>query len=225
MNLFYSHNRDIEKAYVIRLRDHEKSEQYAAQCVRSLEQVGMPYELWDAFDGIGDPNIGVPSHSTNSDIIKIVKLLNKDMTKSEIACVLSHISLWTHCAKIDQPIVVLEHDAVMLKKFEKMDSVNSIVWLGCAEWTQQHAAQYAIPYHGHHGNNNHFIWRTHAYAIDPPMAKNLLAHVIKMGIYLPVDMMMRTDLFNITHQGFYAREQHFTPGDSVIHNSVERFGQ
>ena len=36
------------------------------------------------------------------------------------------------------------------------------------------------------------------------MAKNLLSYVIKMGICGPLDIMLRADLFHITHQGLYA---------------------
>jgi len=43
------------------------------------------------------------------------------------------------------------------------------------------------------------------------MAKNLLSYVIKMGICAPLDIMLRADLFNITHQGLYAFDNNIDP--------------
>jgi GR25 family glycosyltransferase involved in LPS biosynthesis len=131
------------------------------------------------------------------------------MTRGEVACALSHISLWVHCAKIDKPIVILEHDAIMCKKFEKMDNYNTIVWLGGNEWTELNWPIRPVPPHASEGPNWHFICRAHAYAIDPTMAKNLLSHIIKFGIHAPLDIMMRCDLFNVSHQGLYAYDKNF----------------
>ena len=50
----------------------------------------------------------------------------------------------------------------------------------------------------------HFICRAHAYSIDPAIAKNLLSYALNMGICAPLDIMIRADIFHITHQGLYA---------------------
>ena len=92
----------------------------------------------------------------------------------------------------------------MCKKFEVMENYNSIVYLGGSEWNDQGWKIYPIPPHASEGPNYHFICRAHAYAIDPAVAKNLLSYVIKFGIDAPLDIMMRADLFNISHQGLYA---------------------
>jgi hypothetical protein len=106
--------------------------------------------------------------------------------------------------------VILEHDAQMVKKFEQIENYNSIVYLGGTEWATQGWKMYPIPPHASEGPNKLFICRAHAYAIDPIMAKNLIAHVIKEGIRDPLDIMLRADLFNISHQGLYAFD---TPSD------------
>lgn len=166
----------------------------------------MSYVVWDAFDGTGNTIIA-PDHSKNETVTNIVKITDHYLTRGEVACALSHISLWVHCARIDQPIVILEHDSIMVKKFTSHDSYNSIVYLGGNEWAKKNWPIYPIPPHASEGPNYHFICRAHAYSIDPPMAKNLIAHVLKYGICAPLDIMMRTDIFNITHQGLYAYDE------------------
>ena len=66
--------------------------------------------------------------------MRMLKITDHYMTRGEVACALSHISLWVHCAVIDKPIVIMEHDAVMVKKFDEIKSYNAIVYLGGQEW-------------------------------------------------------------------------------------------
>lgn len=206
LNLWYSRDCAVDKAYIITVKGNESSENYSARCQASCNQVGMPYQVWDAFDGTKD-DIIVPSHSIGDSVMSMLKITDHYLTRGEVACALSHISLWVHCAKIDKPIVILEHDSIMVQKFEKVDNLNSIIYLGGNEWAEQGWKIYPIPPHASEGPNYLFICRAHAYAIDPLMAKNLIAHVLKMGICAPLDIMMRADLFNITHQGMYAYDK------------------
>jgi hypothetical protein len=97
----------------------------------------------------------------------------------------------------------------MVNKFLTMNSYNSIVYLGGTEWAEQGWKIYPIPPHASEGPNYLFICRAHAYAIDPTIAKNLLAHVLKYGICAPLDIMMKADLFNISHQGLYAYDKNY----------------
>jgi hypothetical protein len=175
----------------------------------------MPYKVWDAYNGLNNP-IVVPDHSKDCSVMNMLKITDHYLTRGEVACALSHISLWVHCAKIDKPIVILEHDAVMVERFEQHQSYNSIVYLGGSEWAQQGWKIYPIPPHASEGPNYHFICRAHAYSIDPAMAKNLISHVVKMGICAPLDIMLRADLFNITHQGLYAYDVMSDKTDTTI---------
>lgn len=205
MNLFYSHNVNVENAYIITIKGNETSEKYSNVCQQSCKNIDMPYTVWDAFNGTKNPII-VPEHSKNSDIIDSLKITNHYLTRTEVCCFLSHISLWIRCVKIDQPIVILEHDAIMIRKFTQMKKLNSIVWLGSMEWNRINP----IPLHGTDGPNNHFIARAHAYALDPMAAKNLLSYVVNNGINTSADCFIRADLFNISHQGLYATD-HIIP--------------
>lgn len=167
----------------------------------------MPYKVWEAFDGTKEGEILIPPSLKDDRFMKMIKLTDHYMTKSEVACALSHISLWAHCAEIDRPIVILEHDSIMVKAMKVHGSYNSIVYLGGIEWAEENWPIVPIPPHASDGPNCRFICRAHAYSIDPTMANNLLSHVLKMGIVAPLDMMLRADLFHITHQGLFAYDK------------------
>lgn len=201
MNLFFSYDLDVDKAYIIRVKGHEKSEQLARRCGDSCGKVGMPYQFWDAYDGTSG-EIKPPAH--HGQVMNMVKVTDHYMTRGEVACALSHISLWAKCVEQDKPLVVLEHDAVMVQPYLKHNVFNSICYLGGDEQVNQGWGVFPTPPHSSDGPNYHFICRAHAYAIDPAVAKNMLAHVIKMGICAPLDILIRADIFPIHQMGIFA---------------------
>lgn len=203
LNLNYCNTTTIESAYIITMKGHEKSEFYSNRCAKSCEKVGMPYKIWYGYDG-SSGTIVEPEHLANSDIMSMIKVTNRNMQLGEICACLGHISLWAHCIKINQPIVILEHDAVMIKRIEELESYNSVVYLGGSEWAKRGWKICPIPPHATMGPNYSFICRAHAYAIDPIVAKNLLAYILQEGIHAPNDCMIKATIFNITHQGFFA---------------------
>lgn len=200
-SLFYSHSQDIENTYIITIKDNDISESLSARCAKSCEATGQPYYVWDAYDGTRN-EIKVPSH--HSPILDLIKVTDHYATKSEIACALSHISLWARCILLDKPILILEHDAVMIKPYLKHQLFNSIGFLGCKEQVDKQFPVSLTPPHNIEGPNYHFICRAHAYSIDPVIAKNLLARVIKDGIFAPLDIMIRADDFSFHQTDLFA---------------------
>jgi GR25 family glycosyltransferase involved in LPS biosynthesis len=189
------------KAYIIRVVGHAASEEKAARCAVSCEKAGQPYEFWDAYDGTGE-GIKQPNH--HNAIMDCLKVTDHYMTRGEVACALSHISLWAKCVVEDKPLVILEHDSVVVQPYTQHAVFNSICYLGAHEQVKLGWQVSATPPHATEGPNYHFICRAHAYAIDPAVAKNMLAHVIKMGICAPLDIMLRADIFPIHQMGVYA---------------------
>lgn len=206
-SLYSSYQTHVENAYIITMHDHPLSVKYSKRCQESCDRVEMPFIVWEAFNGSDNNTIKVPNKYKDDSLFKTLKLQNNLMSVSQTACILSHISLWLECAALDKPIVILEHDAIMLRKFEEMYSYNAIVYLGCSEWVKAGWPISPIPPFGADGRNYRFALRAHAYAIDPPMAKNLLSHVLKYGIISTADHILRADIFNITHQGVYAYDE------------------
>ena len=200
-SLFNSYNTSVSKAYIIRVQGHEDGERKAQRCADSCDKVGMPWEYWDAYNGL-EGTIVPPDH--HSGIMEMVKITDHYMTRGEVACALSHISLWQKCVIDDQPLVVLEHDSIMVQPYMNHSVYNSICYLGGHEQAKQGWQVLPTPPHASEGPNYHFICRARAYAIDPAVAKNLLAHVLKMGICAPLDILVRADVFPIHQMGLYA---------------------
>lgn len=208
-SLFYKHKQDVASAFIIRLKGNDNSERLAKRCAESCDRVGQKYVFWDAYDGTKGV-IEPPEH--HSDIMDIIKISDHYMQRSEVAAALSHISLWAHCAKNDMPMVILEHDAIMLQPYPYHMVYNSIAYLGGSEQVKKGWAAGPTPPYAAEGPNKLFILRAHAYSIDTAMAKNLLAHVIKYGIHEPLDIMLRADVFSIHQTGIYAYDE---PDDSA----------
>lgn len=200
-SLFYSYNQVVDKAYIIRVDGNANSEAQAARCAQSCENVGQPYEIWDAYNGL-DGEIKPPANHHQA--MNLVKVTDHYLTRGELACALSHISLWVKCIEQDQPLVILEHDSVMVRPYTHHAVFNSICFLGSNEQANQGWQVLPTPPHASEGPNYHFICRAHAYAIDPAVAKNLFAYVVKYGINAPLDIMIRADVFPIHQMGMYA---------------------
>jgi hypothetical protein len=203
-SLFFSYNVKVDSAYIIRLKGHKLSESLAKRCADSCDKVGMKYQYWDAFNGTKD---GIHPPENLNPFMKMVKIADHFLTRSEVACALSHISLWAKCVEDDVPLVVLEHDAIMIAPYREHTMYNSISYLGCTEQVKQNWRVLPTPPHGSMGRNYHFICRAHAYSIDPAVAKNMLAHVLKYGINSSLDCMLRADIFPIHQMGVYAYDE------------------
>ena len=206
--IFCSVNSDI-KAYVITLKNNNLSESLSNRCVDSLKNVGMSYSIWPAFDGTNGNDIFVPDHLKEKDFLSWIKLSNDRMTKSEIGLFLSHFSLWAHCCTINEPIVILEHDAIMVKPYKLHKYPNSIYYLGNELQDPSNPTMQWFFIR----DSYYFMAQSHAYAIDPAMARNLVSHTIKYGITSPIDNFIRMDVFTVVQDDFYAYE---LPGKSTI---------
>jgi hypothetical protein len=219
-SLFVNWDRSIESAYIIALKGNTTSEYFVEKCIKSCEKVGMPYKIWYGYNGSNYEEIEAPDHLKNDSYMNMIKLSHTYCTRSEIATTLSHISLWKHCAEIDRPIVILEHDAIMTKKFTNHDAVNSIIYLGCKEWYEKRLEILPnIPTYGSDGPNYMFVFRAHAYSIDPIVARHMCAYILNYGISLSADITIRADIFNITHRGLYAYDEN--EGKTTILNRPE----
>ena len=195
-SLYKKYDFTIDAAYIITLSGNPVSEQFTKRCISSCESVNQPYKLWQGFNG-SSGNIITPEQHQNKSYLNWLKIYNIKLSPTQIGCFLSHYSLWVHCIELDKPIIILEHDAVMVNNYPEHRLYNSIVYLGSYEQSIG-APIFSIPPHASdHNGNVRSICRAHAYAIDPAVAKNLVSYTIKQGITESLDMFMRADLFPI----------------------------
>jgi Glycosyltransferase family 25 (LPS biosynthesis protein) len=208
---------DVDAAYIITIKGHANSEKLSERCQNSCENVGMPYKVWPAIDGT-NKQLNVP----DTPHMNWVKIVNDKVSTSEAACALSHYSLWCHCMTIDKPIVILEHDSIMIKPFLTHSHYNCLMYLGGKEQAKMGWGVYPTPPHASlgstYGKNYHFMNRAHAYSIDPSVARHLVTHLIKYGISDALDITLRADLFGITQTGLYAYDDD-NSSSTIVHNS------
>lgn len=201
-SLNYSMDFDNVEAYIITVKDHPVSEKLSKRCQQSCEMIKQPYKVWDAFDGTSGEII-YPELLKNQYHFSFLKQMNDRLTVTEVAAILSHYSVWSECIRIDKPVVVLEHDAIMIAPYRSHDAFNQIVYLGNLEQYQK-GMWPSFPPHSAANKNYKFICRAHAYAVDPASARQLVSHLIKFGITAPADMLIRADIFPLVQTGFYA---------------------
>tara|TARA_X000000368_G_scaffold217583_1_gene171721 strand:- start:60 stop:788 length:729 start_codon:yes stop_codon:yes gene_type:complete len=223
MNYYCHHEFDIEGTYVISIEGNVVSERLTQQCLASCKEVGQPnVQVFPAFDAtdskvkvqkhdLGLPigelgSIKVPQFLQGQAFLNFLRLKRCNLLMTQIACFLSHYSLWCMCLDKDKPIVILEHDAVMVKPYLRHHYINNIVYLGgCEQKEGSLRSNDTIPPHASDQQGlDRFICRAHAYAIDPIMAKNLVSYAINHGIITTADAMMRYDMFGIVQEGIYA---------------------
>lgn len=204
-SLSFGYDPEVESAYVITIKGHELSERMAARCEESCRAVGMPFRRWDAFDGTrGD--ISVPESLRGQDWVGWIKVVNEALAKTEVCTVLSHVSLWARCIQVDRPIVVLEHDAIMLHRVTHHPAFNAISYLGSEEQVRS-GYWGSIPIHGQLNRNYRFQLRTHSYSVDPFMARRLLGAIVRSGVTTSIDVMIRSDIYTILQFGIFAYDQ------------------
>ena len=207
-SLLFSDNRQVESAYVITLPGNPISEKLSERCVSSCINVGQPVKVWQAFDGTNKKDVLVPSFLEDQEYLRWIKQPNDKYSTSQIATFFSHLSLWSHCATIDRPIIILEHDAVMLKALKQHNFYNCIQYLGNKEYYEKNKVPIGLPPHGSiYSGHWRFICRAHAYAIDPPIARNLLSYAVREGMTKTLDVFIRCDIFAIVQDDMFAYDE------------------
>lgn len=110
------------KAFVIRIKDDELSEQAAKRLVQSCSDKHIDFVMYDAIT----PNVvdllmsnsqikwNYPWEGVVNDIQTglIKRAYPTADPKKRIACFLSHWKLWNACVAYDEPIIIHEHDAI-----------------------------------------------------------------------------------------------------------------
>lgn len=101
------------KTFVIALKNHNISQQQLQKCLESAKEHNWNIEISWAVNGLN-----VTDETWKN--LKIVPLLHKKtMDKKGVqGCFLSHYALWKKCIELKEPIVILEHDAVILKPWQ-----------------------------------------------------------------------------------------------------------
>lgn len=204
-SLYRSYSQDVLSAYIIYLPSSPISVEQADRCLKSCRIAGQKAELFEGFDGTSG-EVVAPKHLRDQSWIKWIKVMDHFQSSTEVACSLSHMALWVKCMEEDRPIVVLEHDAVVVRPYLVHPFFNVVSYLGCHEQVGAQSLP-PTPVLSSINKNWNFINRAHAYCVDPQVAKKLFLNVLDRGIFESADVMMRCEDVAIVQTGLYAYDK------------------
>jgi len=123
------------KAFVITIKDHEYSERKADQCIETGTNIGkIDVERFygvnknEAYSAMSKRGLcwSWANNNTSPSRCPITDLRHHPYYKGSdfsalIGCTMSHYSLYERCVELNEPILILEHDAVFIREFPEFD--------------------------------------------------------------------------------------------------------
>lgn len=194
------------KSIVIRLRGIAESENLARECIESGKKQGL---IIYPYDGVfGEEQIAAKHKEFE------IRPWKEKMKKNRLGvkgCFLSHYSIWLHSIEIDQPIMIFEHDAVILRKvpenitdmfdeFLMLDPYNKMQ----KDYGSLHQIEHEISIEEYFNENSQqkydlkhqYAMGLQAYIIKPKAAVKLIKEVKEKGYY-PADMQCHKGILNL----------------------------
>ena len=224
----YNWTSTIAETRIITIPNNKNSIEQSERALNSCTRIDQPNaEIFWGYDGTDHRTIHTPEHLKNNDVMRWIKVLDPALSVTEVACALSHIALWVRCITINRPIVILEHDSIMIRPFLTMSQTNCIEYLGHHREmgylissqgydtypelvesyldprnypppTKRHPMISVINY------NYLYSMGLHAYAIDPFIARRLFARVLTDGLINAVDTLVEVSDFELIQNEVYA---------------------
>jgi len=107
------------KTFCITLKNNTISEKLSQECIESGETFGWNIEIFEA----------ISAHDISDSTWKNLSLTpSKDKKfqgrKGAQGCFLSHYHLWNTCVKINENIIILEHDAIIKSCWEPIENLD-----------------------------------------------------------------------------------------------------
>lgn len=241
LDINYNFDTSNPEIYILTLKDNAKAESQLAGCINSITSLGLGYTLFYGYDGTKGGKIETPEHLKSTDYMRWIKVIDPKLTVPEIACALGHIALWAHCITVNKPIIILEHDALMLRPLPDLSNVMSIEYLGhrdnfvkmqttygARSYEQALAVYKRAPGYKLReqqqsdlqlvNKNFGFCRGLHAYAVSPIVAKKLFAYVLENGVSNPADVIPRIGLVSIAKTAVFGIQSYNADHVSTISN-------
>lgn len=167
------------------MKDNQISQDYAKTCADSCDEIGMPWEYIEWYNGKSGKGT---ANAAWAQIPTPIKNRDKFTPKNESAqCATSgHAMAWCKVRDLNEPAIIFEHDSILLQEININIPDDMIVVLGYKlenpeEYNHKAAGQPVeiIKIEGHEG--------AHAYAITPKTAISLLKELEDKGIQGAID--------------------------------------
>ena len=117
-------------SFIITMQGESVSESLADECVSSTQKFGIKPKI---FPGIHGEQIELAWKKFKLKEFQFNKRIKK-LNRGAIGCTISHLTLWKKCIELQTPILILEHDAVMIRSIpqnilDKFEDVCNLDWL------------------------------------------------------------------------------------------------
>jgi hypothetical protein len=172
------------KTFVIAIKNHPVSERQLQDCLTSAKKFKWNVEVFWGIDGRTITNNTWKNY-------QIQPRLDKP-TMSRIGvqgCFLSHWTLWKKCIELKEPIIILEHDAIIQSHWQPLEVSSALIKLH-------------RPYVGKKvkidSDTGEWTKSGHAYCISPEHATILVSQTKKLGA-IEVDILMGSKIIPVNH--------------------------
>ena len=171
------------KTFVIVLDGHPISEKQYLDCVQSASRYGWKIDRFSAFYG---------NRLTDSDWQSIG--VRCEVKKPGVkGCYMSHFHLWLKCISLNEPIVVLEHDAVIQSSWPELKINSAVIKLhNYYRDPTSHKRLHAVTGRWSHS--------AHAYCLTPEHAGVLIKKAREIGM-IPVDVFLGDKIIDVEMLG------------------------
>jgi len=180
----------VDKCLIIRREKNERSKEYAKVCADSVERNNMQYEYVKAIENL-DVNEAAASVGMKVDW-EMAEILQNTITDHKecqemgnACCTASHIKAFRRVVEIGTPCAILEHDAFVIRNFRNFDVPDDyVVHLGprmrdTKTYVPKSRVRRLVGLEQAIG--------THAYALTPETASNMLKHLEDVGLVYGID--------------------------------------
>jgi glycosyl transferase family 25 len=193
------------QSFVITLINNTASVAFSQNTISSAKKYSIDCEIWPAIDG---STISIDCLREDYGISTILK---KSMVQRPgvLGCFLSHYSLWQHCIKINEPIIILEHDTEIIRNIPtnivdyfddvlKLDAykVTDINYHNLVENSLTETPNYITLNVDGTSKAGDYSLGAYGYIVKPSGAKKLINFSKTNGI-LPTDLHIASNVVNI----------------------------
>jgi GR25 family glycosyltransferase involved in LPS biosynthesis len=194
------------KCYIIVLQESEHSKKIGAESISEANKFGIYPEVHNGVLGYNSPEMFRK--------YGITRFLTRDIIDNpgHQGCFLSHFEVWIKCVKLNQPVIVLEHDGVFIRELpedilNRFDGVLKLdpfdVYDGIDKYNHQVETSLSEPvdvWHQPARGNWHgvgeFIWGGYGYIIKPHAALALIDFARRIGA-APTDVHIGRNIVDI----------------------------
>jgi GR25 family glycosyltransferase involved in LPS biosynthesis len=172
------------KTFVIALKNHSISESQLQDCLKSAEKFNWNVEIFWGVNGAT-----ITEHTWKEENI-FPRLDKPTMSRPGVqGCFLSHWLLWKKCIELNQPIIILEHDAIIQQPWQSLTINESLI--------KMHR-----PYIGKKlkvdPDTGSWTKSGHAYCISVDHARRLISFTQKIGA-IAVDMLIGSNVISVAY--------------------------